>query len=367
MKRLKRVYKKDISSLLSDSSFWDYEFLSISKHRLISHWNNPNLDDDDIVLILAYIDDELVGYMGLFIDYIFLRGENKKIGWLSTWWVHPKTKGTGIGRDILNDMYEANNGYIGISQFTPSAKRVYDKSGYFVELKQGIGYRYILNSDVKLMLTNKFQFLKKVGFITSFIDVIYNLKGKIKFKNFGNDLINRKISIEYLREVDNESMEFINETNTNHISKKSEQFYNWMLSYYWVLKAPLLELTQKSKYAFSIYDKNFDISFLKIKKENKIVGILVLQKRNLRVKVLFSYYLKDQASIVGDVLIRDSLAQNVNDVLCYDILLNDYLVAKNCFLYKAKLEKYSIISKSFGVEDFSDIYMNFGDGDCSFA
>ena len=136
MIEIKKILKKNVAELFEISAFWDHEFLSISKHRLLAHFNNPNLKNDDIVLIVAYFNQELAGYMGIFIDKITIDNQETKIGWLSTWWVHPKTKGSGIGREILNEMYSGNNGRIGISQFTPSAKRVYDKSGYFVNLKE---------------------------------------------------------------------------------------------------------------------------------------------------------------------------------------------------------------------------------------
>jgi GNAT superfamily N-acetyltransferase len=100
-----------------------------------------------LALLLGYTDGQLVGYMGVFTDKIILDGKPNKIGWLSTWWVHPKTKGSGIGREILNTMYESLNGQIGISQFTPSAKRVYDKSGYFYTLKESKGIKAVLRSN----------------------------------------------------------------------------------------------------------------------------------------------------------------------------------------------------------------------------
>src|SRR5688572_27959784 len=122
MIELKTIYKKDVPELLDNSGFWNHSFLSIRKHRLYAHYKNPNCDENDVVLLLAYLNGELVGYMGVFIDKILLDGSVDKIGWLSTWWGHPKTKGSGIGREILDTMYTLNNGKIGISQFTPSAK-----------------------------------------------------------------------------------------------------------------------------------------------------------------------------------------------------------------------------------------------------
>lgn len=64
MIEIKKINKKDIPELLSDNQFWNHSFLPISKHRLYAHHKNPNLEDNDIVLILSYLNNELVGYMG---------------------------------------------------------------------------------------------------------------------------------------------------------------------------------------------------------------------------------------------------------------------------------------------------------------
>ena len=152
-KRLRVVKKKEMGQLLKEEQLWNHTFLSITKHRLLAHQHNPTAGDDDVVLILAYLGDEIVGYMGAFIDNIRIDGKIDNIAWLSTWWVHPKTKGTGIGRSILQEMYAQQEGKIGISQFTPSAKRVYEKSGYFHDLKNSEGIKYVLRSNIAVVFS----------------------------------------------------------------------------------------------------------------------------------------------------------------------------------------------------------------------
>jgi len=67
---IKKILKKNIPELLNDNKFWSNSFLSITKHRLYSHYLNPYLDDNDVVLLLALKNGEIVGYMGVFVDYI---------------------------------------------------------------------------------------------------------------------------------------------------------------------------------------------------------------------------------------------------------------------------------------------------------
>ncbi|WP_220092322.1 hypothetical protein, partial [Aequorivita sp. CIP111184] len=61
------------------------------------------------------------------------------------------------------------------------------------------------------------------------------------------------------------------------------------------------------------------------------------------------------------------IEQNIRVLMCYDEGLLKHLKKSYIFLYRRKKLKESIISKKFGKENFNNIKMNFGDGDCSFA
>lgn len=370
MIEIKKIYKKDIPELLSNNQFWNYSFLSISKHRLYAHYKNPHLEDNDIVLLLSYLNNELVGYMGLFIDKINIDNRIEKIGWLSTWWVHPKTKGTGIGREILNTMYSENNGQIGISQFTPSAKRVYDKSGYFTTLKENFGIKAVLRSNLTFVIPTFFPKAKRLAAFLDQMDYLLNFFINIKLY-IQKIIISKKlvnISLEYINVIDDETLNIINQFNKNDISNKGKDFFEWLKAYNWVQKAPLLNLTNKQKYEFSIYDDEFEFSLIKIIKNDICIGFIVLQKRNYVTKVLFTYYdnLKN-ANDISNIIKLQAITQNTREIICYDETICNNLKKSNLFLYKTKKIKQSIISKAFNKTDFNNVRMNFGDGDCSFA
>jgi len=367
---LKKICKKDIPALFADLAFWNHSFLSISKHRLLAHCKNPNLKEEDMVLLLAYLNEELVGYMGVFTDYIQIDGRSEKIGWLSTWWVHPKTKGSRIGREILNTMYAELDGKIGISQFTPSAKRVYDKSGYFTSLKENAGVKAVLRSNLSFVLPAIYPKTTKVKMLISsldhFINIFVNLKLTLQ-KPFVEQKI-KGIRIEYLNAIDDETLALINKYNGNDLSNKVAPFFEWLKAYNWVQTAPLLDYTAKERYEFSMYDHSFEYYFLKIFKQNTCIGFVVLQKRNYVTKVLFSYYdATKYQSEMANIIQLQAMVQNTREIICYDEGICNAFKTSSVFLYKTKKVKQSIISKSFNKTDFSDVRMHFGDGDCCFA
>jgi GNAT superfamily N-acetyltransferase len=366
---IKKIHKKDVPALMADANFWGHDFLSISKHRLRAHYTNPNCSDDDVILLLAYFNEELVGYMGVFIDKIVLDGDENKIGWLSTWWVHPKTQGTGIGREILNTMYAAQNGRIGISQFTPSAKRVYDKSGYFNTLKENYGIKAVLRSNLAFVLPAIFapskSFVLLIQLLDNVMNVFVGIKLALQERIIKSNL--KDITIEYLSTIDPETEAMIATHNKNHISPKNAAFFEWLKAFHWVEEAPLLDLTNKDKYQFSIYDRHFNVYLIKILEGKKCIGFVVLQRRNHVCKILFAYYRPEKVGIVADIVKLQCIRQAVREIICYDQAIAAEFSHSAVFLYKTKKVKHSIISKEFGKDNFEGIVMNFGDGDCSFA
>lgn len=366
---IKKILKKDIPELLNDTSFWRHSFLAVTKHRLYAHYKNPNSEDNDVVLLLAYLDDELVGYMGIFIDIITINNKAEKIGWLSTWWVHPKTKGKGIGRNILHTMYDSMDGRIGVSQFTPSAKRVYMKSGYFNPLKTNNGYKFVFrsNSDVVLPLMNKkfAAITPLLSFTDSCINVLANTK--LAIHNYAIKSKLKNTSIEYVNYIDEGLKQFIKLHSKTHLSQKSAAFFEWLKAYHWVQEAPLKSLTTFKDYEFSMNAENFNIYFIKITHKNKLIGFIVLQRKNTLAKVLFAYYKNGLEQIVARVITLHVIKLNIKELVCYDASINTKIIASSSYLYKRKKVKEAIISKVFKEADYSKYHYNFGDGDCCFA
>jgi hypothetical protein len=107
---------------------------------------------------------------------------------------------------------------------------------------------------------------------------------------------------------------------------------------------------------------------MKISNKTDCIGFIVLQKRNYVCKVLFSYFNNSKNTIdVSNIIKLQAIHQNTREIICYDDAICNNLKKSSIFLYKTKKIKQSIISKEYNVTDFSNVRMNFGDGDCSFA
>jgi hypothetical protein len=264
-------------------------------------------------------------------------------------------------------MYTIQDGKIGVSQFTPSAKRVYNKSNYFNSLKNNEGYKFVYRSNLSIVLplaNKRFLEIKNLlNFSDSFINIFINIKLKI------HSLIVKKrindISIEYINYIDDELEDYVNKKNSKHLSKKGNQFFSWLKNYNWVQEAPLIEIVKTEKYEFSMSAKKFNIYFIKILKQEKIIGFIILQRKDSLLKVLFAYY--DDSEAIANLLLLHIIKLQIKQVVCYDKNINNELLKLKGYLYKRKKVKESIISKSFGNINFDDYVLNYGDGDCCFA
>lgn len=365
---IKKIYKKNVPQLLNDSTFWDSKFLSITKHRLYAHYLNPNLEKDDIVLLFAYDNQKLVGYMGVFIDVITINNQSQKIGWLSTWWVDPKTKGKGIGRAILQTMYESLEGKIGISQFTNSAKRVYEKSGYFNTLQFSKGYKFVFRSNSQIVLPLINSKFKKIIKTLSVIDYLIDIPISVKNKVCNYSVIKKlkQVNLEYINNIDDELYNFIKSNSKNHISQKSKEFFEWLKANHWVQESPLVDLTPQKKYEFSVGAKRFNIYLIKILKKEKLIAFVVIQLRDHLLKVLFIYY-TDNSKDIANVILAHVFKLKCKELICYDEVINSVIKKSYYYIYRRTKNKESIISKAFGVFQYDKYTLNFGDGDCCFA
>jgi hypothetical protein len=119
----------DLKTALLSEDFWLTKTLPITKHRALSHSHNPRADKDDPVLLVAYQDSQVIGYLGILPDKIFVNNAVYKFGWLTSWWVDPSCATTGVGAILLFKALNAYQQQLGVSGGSKEARKALD-SGY---------------------------------------------------------------------------------------------------------------------------------------------------------------------------------------------------------------------------------------------
>jgi len=360
--------KQNVPEMINDSRLWNQEFLATTKHRLQLHYKNPAMDDDDVLLIIAWYDGVMIGYIGGFVDKLLTAIGYEKITWLHSWWMNPKYRFTKAGLMLFQNMYDACEGRIGISQFTPSAGRVYYRSEKFTALTQMHGAKFMIRlSFIDLIKSfNKKWVLVLIPFF-AIIDGLVNLCSTIV----------RKLSLsfsscpksELLSNLDQETVDFINQTQPKQVCQRQKEFFDFLYSHRVILPTETPSVND-GRYYFSHRAKQFGYFFLKgFDDKSNMNSFLVLQVRDKVLKVLFAYYegnaVKNCAGLINHY---------INNLNCHTLLLYDEAIirelrkTRTAYIVERQKEKDILVSKEFEpIKEWDTETFNYGDGDCCFA
>ena len=243
--------KHSLINALNEREIFNTDNHPITYQRAISYINNPRLDEDDIILVIAKSGRQLCGYIGIIPDYIFAKNKIK-IGILSSWWVNPKFKNTGIGYIILLNASKSYDDKVYVSDFSKIAGAVYSKTKIFKRLESD--YKTRIQFEIIGRKTNN----KFFSLIKLFINKIYQSGSRAWFtfnkEPFANyDLV-------YADELINEDKNFIETFNEKSLFKRNVEEFNWFLKFPWVLESNDIN----ENYYFSSNAKLFQKKLIKV-------------------------------------------------------------------------------------------------------
>ena len=347
---------QDLKKELQKSVFFEGQhILPITKHRALSHVNNPRAEAHDVVLLLAKKQHQICGYIGMMPDYLFHDSKKYKVAWLSTWWVAPELKGQGLGYKLMNEAFNCYNDNIFAVAVSPHSQKVYQQSGRFNFLPIAKNFNFIF----KYPENPNISFFKKIA-LNSF-----NKMNKLHL-NFWikKNKIPENIDFLEVDEISDELYDFIVENNFSNLFKWNKSELEWVLKYPWVLS----EKKKEEKYYFSSFAQNFLYKLIVIKKESKISAFLVLRIRDNFFTIPYLFANNENSYGILEVIVHyikkyNALALTTN----HELLLNLIKEKKLPFLKKDSFSHKSVVSKKFTHINFSEYEFQFGFGDAIFT
>jgi len=136
----------------------------ISPARAASYVHNPDARPEHPALFLAQDDSgTLRGFLGTLPDSWLLQGQQVFVAWLSCLWVDPACRGQGVAGALLRQAHEAWSGMLALTEFTPAAKALYDRSGLFFLLPAQTGWRAYRRPDVQGTVLRRWPRLAKAA------------------------------------------------------------------------------------------------------------------------------------------------------------------------------------------------------------
>lgn len=356
MIHLKTLNKTQLEDFISSGEFENYDFLPVTRHRAQSQIRNPKAKNDQTLLILAFDDDQLAGYIGCLPDAFTADGKVLNFAWLSTLYINDQYRGKRIAQTLLNKVFDEYRGNIAITEFTKEAESLYNKIGLFKYTKPKQGKRYYFKTDIETIIPSKKKSTKPLQPVFRIADSVANFFISIK-----NSYVKQPaFPFEILDKIDDESADFISKFKSNRTAEE----INWAIENPWILEGETVE----KKYLFSSYSKSFKYFWVKVYCDNKNLitcSLLILRDGHLKIPYLFST--SDVTQFI-DFLSYFIVENNVNMMTSYQEELNQKIKTHLAFpdIHQRNIERRYMFHQNLLQhlpENFEPDFQD-GDGDC---
>jgi hypothetical protein len=358
----------DIERALLSEDFWLSKTLPITKQRAWSLCHNPRAERDDPVLLVAYQDNQVVGYLGILPDIIFFNNANRSLGWLTGWWVDPCLASRGVGAILL---YKALNAYrdrLGVSGGSKEARQALHASQKFIALKPlkglDIRFRFNVTNAVlrKFASLNTFRAAFKVADVM--LDEIVNLRG---FFWERRSHIRQRLTFEYVSSIDAETSRFVERHYQHDLTRKGKAELDWIMTYPWIVSAPQKDSASRRYFFSSISARFFFLGVKVFEQNNGMVGFLMLSVRNDRMRVVYAHFEDRHAPAIAAAAVYHALAMDVSILSLYDDRLVKSVSGLRCpFWSTQSMSRGFFLSKAFADFPLADCRLHGGDGDFAF-
>ena len=246
--------------------------LPISRQRALSQSQNPFASPDDVALLVAYDNDTCVGYLGVVPGAAWVNGACQKVFWLSTWFVSPKARDSGVAMQLLFTACQLK-GDIMVTGVSESARRVYVALHFREFGPLRFSNYWIIRPGRDRLLSRLNGSLK--GFdrlVVRFIKRRFLRQSLAPMKSVLANLECQKVSRiqppeEFSRAMHNQPRTFI----------RDSRAINWMLEHPWLSETSTESAQSEPRYEFSVFRPVFHYTALEItdRATGKYLGYVV--------------------------------------------------------------------------------------------
>ncbi|MFZ1748930.1 MAG: GNAT family N-acetyltransferase [Saprospiraceae bacterium] len=364
---IKYLNSKGLEGYIQSDEFRMAKHIAISKHRAISHLTNPKAHDDDILLILAYEEDVMVGYLGILPDdLVSSSGQHIHVGWMSCLWIDPIHRGKKIASQLVSACLSSWNHHIILTEYTPEAGKLYRKSKLFDEVRISIGRRWYLQSNLTRLLPPKSKRWSAVSPVLVIVDATVNtlIKG-IKIFETHKPFPYIISDIDFTD--DEMAIQFENNKHKSLFTRTWTDF-DWMLKYPWILQGND-HSSDAQRYHFSSFERFFIFKACSLKDEDGLLLVLIIfsiRNGHLRIPYLFH---DNQDRVVRDLISHLIHQYDVLMFTTYHADLLQIFQSHTLGRYFSKSVKRSYMASKEIAHHFSDhgLLIEDGDGDCAFT
>ena len=364
--QIKEIRHHQLQAYIDSEAYKKDAHIAISKHRALSHIRNPRAKANDLVLVLVYQDLEMVAYLGVFVDDLHFDAGVEHVGWLSCMWVNPMMRGKGVAKKLIQTVFEAWEYKILVTEFTPAAAGLYQRTGQFIDLKNQAGLRAYLRPNLAYLLPNKNpKYLPFKGLLTLF-DFAAKLPNYLRLKGHRYSLP----TFEYLSEIDAESWQFIQQNTRPNLVKRNKEDLNWMLKNPWLIAAPMQDHSA-GRYSFTALANRFHFLSIKVFDEAlHLQGLLILSIKDRQLKIPYCFCKEGTEKTMLHLIYHHMIILDLDMFTVYQPALIDVLIKnKHPFYHIRNFKRRYIVGKVLEdkLKTNQAFEMQDGDADAAFT
>jgi GNAT superfamily N-acetyltransferase len=282
MAEIRKVRLSELGSFIESESFGQLANIPVTPARAKSYIKNPHGLPDDVVLLMAFTDGQLVAFRSLFAGTVQKGRERIRFGWCSGNWVHPQYRKKGLSKRLLTEAYADWNGRLMFTNYAPESENLYLKTGWFHEIHryEGMrGYLFLKKERLMNLIKNKSIPSSLVSLLSHCIYLV--ARYRVYMSGRKGDM---KLQFEESEYPDITCFRFLHDNPRNFLFVRNEEDWNWIFGYPWITGSSI-EL--KNRYPFSSVSENFYYRTIKVQQNGVLAGFFIIMVREGHLKTLF--------------------------------------------------------------------------------
>ncbi|MDP3916142.1 MAG: hypothetical protein Q8R96_20630 [Bacteroidota bacterium] len=334
--------------------------------RAISQFHNPRANPNDIALIFAHENGELLGLAGILPNLI--NGQVDLPASSNTcWWVHPE-KGKKLAFPLFMKAFAVCGQRMFMTDCTPHTISILKETNWFEIPDITPGIRGFLKFNLHELIPAKLPSARKLKPLLKLADQTFNFL-IVPYKKLLWSRVMRSLpEVEYLNSLDQELHTFIELHTQNEFIRRTGKDLEWILKFPWITGSDIDQSKTLVKYPFSHIVESFEQYFVKITASNQTIGLLLISVRDGHMKIPYAYFQEKDARMVLKVIYQQALRRNVVTLTVFNpVLVNMMDSVVYPFIFKKKIKRLVAISKNL-FDDYQKYpLIQDGDGDIVFT
>ena len=266
---IKTFTRAQLRDFIDSADYAAMPVLPISRQRARSHMANPRAGEEEVLLIIAFTEGRMAGYLGLLPDSLLSAAAVRSpISWMSCIWTDPRLRGQGVAKKLVQTALDVTGNRLLATSYTAAAKKLYDRMGAFADLSSMSGTRYYRKAASRQLLAGRWP-----GWTHGLLALADSLANGASWplRAFAPRLP-ADLHWRFASELSPEAATFVKKKQARSLLGRGAEELRWMIDHPWLLVAP--EDEESRRYHFSSVARSFTALLVELRKGGQLLAVL---------------------------------------------------------------------------------------------